>query len=152
MELCGAVRNCDIAVEVLEAAGAPADRKLKTHLRKQRTLAQSDLQDRLQHLDSGWRSWLRAHSGERRSVQTRARQVIRPIEREYLKAGMSAARPETNPEKLHELRLAAKHLRYTLEIFGPLAGAEWEQEIWPDSRNSGTVGSRERLRHQHQVA
>ena len=25
--------------------------------------------------------------------------------------------------------MAAKHLRYTLEIFGPLAGAEWEQEI-----------------------
>lgn len=129
MGLCGAVRNCDIAIQVLEEAGAPAKGALKAHLRKQRLHSQNGLKERLQDWDFDWRSWLHARSGKNRSVRTRVRQILRPLEREYVKAGTIAARPETNPEKLHELRLAAKHLRYTLEIFGPLAGAEWEQEI-----------------------
>jgi CHAD domain-containing protein len=129
MELCGAVRNCDIAIQVLEEAGAPAKASLKTHLRKLRLHGENALKERLQDWDFHWRGWVRPRSGKNRAVNTRVRQVLGPLEREYAKAGRTAARPETNPEKLHELRLAAKHLRYTLEIFGPLAGAEWEQEI-----------------------
>jgi len=129
MELCGAVRNCDIAIQVLEEAGAPAKGPLKAHLRKLRLHGENALKERLQDWDFHWRSWVRPQAGKHRTVNTRVRQVLRPLEREYAKAGRTAARPETNPEKLHELRLAAKHLRYTLEIFGPLAGAEWEQEM-----------------------
>ncbi len=129
MELCGTVRNCDIAIQVLEEAGAPASGVLKAHLRKQRKHGESNLKDRLQDWDFHWRGWLEVQSGKNRSVKTRVSQVLRPLEREYANAGRMAARRETSPEKLHEFRLAAKHLRYTLEIFGPLAGAEWEQEI-----------------------
>jgi CHAD domain-containing protein len=129
MELCGVVRNCDIAIEVLEAAGAPASRALKTHLRKLRSAGESEVKERLQDWNFHWRSWLHAKEGKSRSIEAQAHAVVRPLQREYVKASAIAARPETNPEKLHELRLAAKHLRYTLEIFGPLAGAEWEQQI-----------------------
>jgi CHAD domain-containing protein len=129
MELCAVVRNCDVAIEVLEAAGVPANRALKTHLRKLRSTGENDLKVRLQDWNFRWRSWLHANQEKNRSIQAQARGVLGPLQREYVKASAIAARPETNPEKLHELRLAAKQLRYTLEIFGPLSGAEWEQQI-----------------------
>lgn len=123
MELCGAMRNCDIAVEVLEAAGAPANRALKAHLRKLRMNAQSELVERLKDWDLRWQSWLHAKEGKNQKIETRARRVLRTLEREYRQAAT------TELAKLHELRLAAKHLRYTLEIFGPCSGAGWEQRI-----------------------
>lgn len=123
MELCGAVRNCDIAAEVLEAAGAPAGRALKTHLRKLRAHCEGELAERLKASDFRWQSWLHAKPGKNQTPEIRARQVLRKLEREYRRAAT------TDLEKLHELRLAAKHLRYSLEIFGTFSGPGWEQKI-----------------------
>jgi CHAD domain-containing protein len=123
MELCGAVRNCDIAVEVLAAAGAPANRVLKAHLRKLRTQGESELAEGLKEWDFRWRAWLHTKPSKNQKIETRARQVLRTLEREYRRAAT------TDLEKLHEFRLAAKHLRYTLEIFGPFSGEGWERKI-----------------------
>jgi len=123
MELCGAVRNCDIAVEVLEAAGAPASRALKAHLTKLRAQSEAELAERLKDWDFRWKSWLQAKSGKNQMPETRARQVLRKLEREYRRAAT------TDLAKLHKLRLAAKHLRYSLEIFGTFSGPDWEQKI-----------------------
>lgn len=43
MDLCGAVRNCDIAVEVLQAAEAPAKPALQGRLKRRRERAGRDL-------------------------------------------------------------------------------------------------------------
>jgi CHAD domain-containing protein len=138
MDLCAAVRNYDIAFEVLEAAGVPAAGDLKTYLRKQRSQAESDLSKQLegwkaQEILRPWRGWLRLPAGKNKSLSARARQILRPLEQEYSQAGTRAARRSaqrrTNPEELHELRLMAKHLRYSLEIFGAAAGVGWEQKI-----------------------
>src|ERR1700686_5686988 len=37
MYLCGDIRNCDIALEVLEAAGVPADKSLRRRLHRLRS-------------------------------------------------------------------------------------------------------------------
>jgi CHAD domain-containing protein len=134
MDLCAAVRNCDIAVEVLEAAGVPAAGDLKAYLRKRRLQAESGLSEQLegwkaQETLRPWRGWLRLPAGKDRSLPARARQVLRPLKQEYSKAGSRAAQRRTNPEELHEFRLMAKHLRYSLEIFGEASGAGWEQKI-----------------------
>ena len=133
MDLCGAVRNCDIAIEILEAAGAPAAGNLKDYLEKRRARAETDLSEQLAHWSPRalrpWRGWLRVSNAKDQSVQARARQILRPLTEKYLKVGSHASQPYTHPDELHELRLAAKGLRYSLEIFGDLSGAEWEQEI-----------------------
>jgi CHAD domain-containing protein len=134
MDLCGAVRNCDIAIEILEAAGVPAAGDLQGCLQKRRSRAESDLSERLEIWKSQatmrpWRGWLRVPAGKDQSIPSRARQTLRPLAQKYLKVGSHAAQPDTHPDELHELRLVAKGLRYSLEIFGELSGAEWEREI-----------------------
>jgi CHAD domain-containing protein len=134
MDLCGAVRNCDIAMEILEAAKVPAAANLKRSLLKRRSRAESDLSEELARWKAKtivrpWQGWLRAEAVKGQSAEARARQILRPLTRQYRKVGSQAAQPDTNPEELHELRLVAKGLRYSLEIFGGLSGAGWEQEI-----------------------
>ncbi len=135
MDRCAAVRNCDIAVEVLDAAGVPAWRGIsRTYLRKRRSQTETDLSEQLEGWKAPgalrpWRGWLRVPAGKDKSIQGRARQILRPLEQEYSKAGSRAAKQGTNPEQLHELRLIAKRLRYSLEIFGDASGAGWEQKI-----------------------
>lgn len=134
MDLCGAARNCDIGIEILDTAGEPASGDLDTYLRKRRSHAEQDLSDQLTRWESRattrpWRDWLAAPAGKRQSLASRARRTLRPLAREYRKVGSLAARPGTSPEQLHQLRLLAKRLRYSLEIFGALSGAAWEREI-----------------------
>jgi CHAD domain-containing protein len=134
MDLCGAVRNCDIAIEILAAAGVPAAQDLQDCLEKRRSRAENDLSEQLEIWKSEatmrpWRGWLRIPTGKAAGIESRARQILRPLRQTYFEVGSRAAQPETKPDELHELRLAAKGLRYSLEIFGDLAGAGWEQEI-----------------------
>lgn len=51
-----------------------------------------------------------------------ARRVLPEILAHYFAHGDEVAGPETSVEALHEFRLAAKHVRYTLELFEPLLG------------------------------
>jgi triphosphatase len=138
MDLCGAARNCDVAMEILESAAVPASSDLKTYLRKRRSHAERNLAEQLARSKSRatmrpWPGWLRVPSGKNQGVQPRARQILRPLLRQYGKAGSLAANPGTSPDQLHQLRLLAKRLRYSLEIFGGLStgvsGVTWEQEI-----------------------
>ena len=94
MELCGAVRNCDIAVEVLEAAGAPVNRALQDALEEAKIArARATSRSGFKHLDSSWRSWLHAKNRQESERQTRAPPGCRPLEREYLKAGCERRTP-----------------------------------------------------------
>ncbi len=128
MDLCGAVRNYDVAIEILAAAGAPAAGSLKRSLLKRRARAESDLSERLERWKSQrtmrfWSDWLKAQGGKGQGIPSRARQILRPLAEEYFKVGTQAAQPETNPEELHQLRLIAKRFRYSLEIFGDAKSA-----------------------------
>jgi CHAD domain-containing protein len=138
MDLCGDVRNHDIALEVLHAAGAPATGTLERRLRKTRSQIASDLSNRLSGSRGAtmnkirakeWRDWLRAKAGRAQTVASTARRVLVPLTAQYFKARDAAAKSETTADEMHRFRLTAKRLRYTLEIFGPVAGPRWKQRI-----------------------
>jgi CHAD domain-containing protein len=120
MDLCGTARNCDIALQVLEAAGVPADKTLRRRLHHLRSRAERDLVERLSEGDSRadirrWRSWL--HPKAR--VSTKPPSGLLPkLAREFSKAGTAAARALATYSEMHAFRLLVKRYRYTLEILG----------------------------------
>ncbi|MGH9646717.1 MAG: CHAD domain-containing protein, partial [Bryobacteraceae bacterium] len=92
MDRCAAVRNCDVAVEVLRAAGRPSP-KLVAALKKERRSAAKDLARKLEH----WRSARRVREWDkdlrvsrRASKETAgeaARRVLPAMTEEVFRAG-----------------------------------------------------------------
>ncbi|HWB85272.1 MAG TPA: CHAD domain-containing protein [Bryobacteraceae bacterium] len=134
MQLCGAVRNCDIAMDVLKAAGVPASPRMKRELKEERSQAARRLSKRLAKVNSHggtrqWRTWLRAEMKNDETVEANARAVLLPMTRRFFEAGEGAARAKSTPAEMHQFRLMAKRLRYSFETYGPMAGAGWQQRI-----------------------
>jgi CHAD domain-containing protein len=119
MDLCGAARNCDIALEVLEAAGVPAEKSLEQRLRRVRSRAERELVKRLADPDTRadlhrWRTWSRPA----KASAAPQRDVLRQLARDFLRLGAAAARARAEFAQMHEFRLLVKRYRYTLEILG----------------------------------
>jgi CHAD domain-containing protein len=133
MDLCGAVRNCDVALEVLRAARVPAAGAIYKRVRKTRSQLARDLSDLLSASRAakikGWRDWLDAKAPAGQTIALAARRALVPSTAQFFKARNAAAKPEATDREMHKFRLTAKRLRYTLEIFGPVAGRQWEQRI-----------------------
>ena len=133
MARCGAVRNCDIAMEVLEAAGFE-DRTLANALGEKRLRAQKDLARTLQawrrkHRTRQWRKNMEITEGDRRlgnSAEERARVILPGMVDELFRAGREAAKPGSSHRQLHQFRLVAKRVRYSLELFAPSYGTKLE--------------------------
>jgi CHAD domain-containing protein len=122
MNLCGEVRNCDIAVEVLAEAGAPVNHALEKRLNQRRARAGRELaklldQRYVRSQIRRWRGWLKAQPGDERSVQA----LPRPA-REFFTAGRAAAKAGAGYRQMHKFRLLVKKFRYTLEILGGKSG------------------------------
>jgi CHAD domain-containing protein len=119
MHRCGDVRNCDIALDVLEAAGVPADKIVERRLHRLRSHAARALVKRLAAGPSRqdlhrWRAWVR----QTRAV--RPLDLIEKLEHDFVKAGTAAVRAEASFTQMHKFRLLVKRYRYTLEILaGP---------------------------------
>ena len=60
-----------------------------------------------------------------------ARRALPKLVEKYFKAGRKAADGKRSPEELHDFRIKTKRLRYTLELFCPLYGAQLEHELDP---------------------
>jgi CHAD domain-containing protein len=133
MDLCGDIRNCDIARETIGAAGAPASGALEWHLRKTRSHAERDLKDLLSRSRiskiKGWDGWLKAKAGPRQTIAGSARKILAPLTRAFFKAAEAAGQPHSTVDEMHRFRLLAKRLRYSLEIFGPAAGRGWQRRV-----------------------
>jgi CHAD domain-containing protein len=129
MERCAAVRNCDIAMEVLQAAGCQSP-KLVANLEKDRRRARGELAHKLaswrkEDRVGKWREDLRVpHSAPKESVDEAARRVLPAMVTELFRAGREAVRPDATHERMHRLRLEAKRVRYTLELFARVYGSE----------------------------
>ena len=129
MERCAAVRNCDIAVDVLQAAGGQSP-KLVAALEKDRKQARGKLADKLarwrkEDRVGKWREDLRVpRSAPKESVDEAARRVLPAMVTDLFRAGREAVRPDATHEKMHRLRLEAKRVRYTLELFEQAYGNE----------------------------
>ena len=117
MELCGAARNCDVAMEVLEAAGMPAHHKIKTALAKRRKQATRNLARELEDFDESvnfrhWRHWLTPR-------ESGAAPAASPeLSREFFRSGRAAAAAQAGYRQMHQFRLLVKRTRYTSEILG----------------------------------
>ncbi len=136
MERCAAVRNCDIALEVLQAAGCLSPKlvagleKESQHTRKElaRTLAGWRRRDRVRK----WREHLRIVRPSTKSelggsVGENARRLLPAMIEDFFRAGREAARPGSTHRRMHRLRLEAKRVRYTLELFEPVYGEKTKQ-------------------------
>jgi len=128
MERCGAVRNCDIAMEVLKAAEWQ-DEALSQGLEKERTHTHKRLHKTLQkwhHRNHAqrWREKLADAGDEGLSGDTAeiARGILPGMTEELFQAGAEAAQAGSTHHQMHRFRLMAKRVRYTLEAFDPVYG------------------------------
>lgn len=152
MDLCGAARNCDIAVEVLSEAGVPADLALEKQLDQRRASAGRELAKLLRKGGARagmrhWREWLTAKSGHEtvtvadalpslshkrkgrgehlqagRGTDRAALRFAR-LPRKFFAAGRAAAKAGADFGQMHKFRLLVKRYRYTLEILGAKAAS-----------------------------
>jgi len=133
MRLAGDVRDYDIAIEMLSRfKSAPA--AILTSFRKRRKEAERDLTAALGHwverrTYSRWRAALHSRgSGDvsHDPIATTATRAIEPMLEEFASRGKRALAPKASIEKIHRLRIEAKKVRYTLELFAPVYGAPVE--------------------------
>jgi CHAD domain-containing protein len=131
MEHCAAVRNCDIALEVLRAAGwrkpelfaALEEERRRTRQALARKLAGWRRRDRVRQ----WRGHLEvaksaAGAGLPVTSGENARRLLPPMLEDLFRAGRDAARPDSSRPSMHQFRLKTKRVRYTLELFDPVYG------------------------------
>jgi CHAD domain-containing protein len=133
---CGAVRNCDIARDVLKEIGMGRS-KAAAGLRKRRRETQKDLTRALKRLQNG--NPLPKHpivqEGQpgmwdaSRDVVTNASAILPKLFADLLKAGQKATAPNAHYDTLHGFRLLAKRFRYTLELFQPVYGPELKKRL-----------------------
>ena len=128
MERCAAVRNCDIAIEVLQAAGCRSP-KLVAGLEEERERAREELAAKLEIWRKKdrvrkWRGDLRLGFVSEESATEYARRLLPAMMDDLFQAGQEAARPDSSQRQMHQFRLKTKHVRYTLELFEPVYGGK----------------------------
>jgi CHAD domain-containing protein len=124
MDLCGSVRNCDIAPKVFAAAGTPADTALEKVLKQRRAHEDQKLAKLLKEWDSHsgmrhWPAWLKAKVKAEPKANDAMPAVPPKLMREFKRLGAIAAKPGASSGQMHKFRLSVKRLRYTLEILSP---------------------------------
>lgn len=127
MDRCAAVRNCDVAIEVLRTAGWK-NPKLFADLDQQRKLARGELADMLkrwrrQDRVVRWSDDLRVvQADSQETVGECAQRLLPEMVEDLFRAGREAVLPESSHKTMHRLRLKAKRVRYTLELFESVYG------------------------------
>jgi CHAD domain-containing protein len=150
MAVAGEVRDLDIAAGLLGKSKLTEARLLQSRFRAQRRSAEQMLADRLQH----WRSRQMSHKWRRKlllaspnpeaaemgALEEVARQTVPRLMQQFFAAGRSTSNGTAPAKQLHELRLAAKKLRYTLEPFAPLHKAVLPARIEQLKKLQGILG------------
>jgi CHAD domain-containing protein len=121
MQRCGAVRNCDIALELLVDCGLPASPSVP-QLKKKREDAARKLhrtlkKERRKHHRAAVAAPPAHHNWR---IATR----LPALAEDFFLTGDAAAAPHSNYQTLHRFRLRAKRFRYTLELFERFYGSE----------------------------
>ncbi len=139
MERCAAVRNCDIAGEVLRTAGwrnlelSEGLDQERRHTSKELTRTTADWLRRGKI--RSWRHHLRIVQPHAKdpgtSVAEHAKSLLPAMLETFFQAGRKAARPGSTHHRIHRLRLEAKRVRYTLELFEAVYGENAMQILEP---------------------
>jgi CHAD domain-containing protein len=122
MSTLGAVRNLDVALEILHAAKAVPGPRLAEHIQQERRSARKELALELRSWQkgevlAGWKTMLQRSARGARSLQ-QARLELPDLAGEFLQAGNDAVQRKAPYQRLHRCRLLGKRLRYTIEMFG----------------------------------
>jgi CHAD domain-containing protein len=126
----GSVRDRDITLRLLAKQTRPAAGPLARQFRGERAEAARSLAASLKRWvrrssSAKWRSALEGGASEdfaASAVEATAERILPRMAKEYLRCGKDAAREKAPAEELHRFRIAAKNLRYTLDLFAPLYG------------------------------
>lgn len=144
----GAARDTDVQLDLLARiyrqaplpAYRPGLRRLALRLRQRRERLQTKVLTALDTLESDqtltqMEAALSRYAGQEGQVYIFTPDLYRlsfgaisAALEQFLSYGEIVAQPE-EVEKLHEMRIAAKHLRYTLETFGPLYPEELKRFV-----------------------
>lgn len=138
MDLCAAVRNCDIALELLGEAGIEdsglAESLAASRTATERTLAGSLKRWRRRSIRKTWPK--RLETTARKGMwepgsppPEAARRVLPALAARMFTAGNRAAAPEASRDAMHRFRIHAKQFRYTLELFEAVYGQELEDRL-----------------------
>jgi CHAD domain-containing protein len=124
----GSVRDRDIALRLLAKRTPSASDPLARQFRTEREEAAKALAISLKrwvrrHSSAKWRSALAdglAEDFRADPVEDTAQRILPRMAKEYFRCGKNATRDKAPVEELHRFRIAAKNLRYTLDLFAPL--------------------------------
>jgi len=133
LALAGPVRDCDIALEIL---GAHKETSLAVELRARRQRAGRALMATLKQWvarksAAKWRQALAAGDVPL-PMEEMAQRELRRRAKPFFRQGSQVAGANAGAGELHKLRIAAKKLRYTLELFADLYGPaaeDWLKRI-----------------------
>jgi CHAD domain-containing protein len=130
MTLAGEVRDLDIAVSLLRQSRQADAVVLRSKFQKERKEAARILAGKLKRwmkrrTCSKWRHQLLVTSADPRasapaSVEDAANEILPRLVKRFVALGEHAARGTDDLEQLHQLRITAKKIRYTLELVAPL--------------------------------
>jgi CHAD domain-containing protein len=121
MQRCGAVRNCDIALDLLVECGLPASPSVP-HLKKEREDAARKLHRALKR--ERRKRHRAAVATPRAHYHWQIATRLPALAEDFFLVGDAAAAPGSNYQALHSFRLRAKRFRYTLELFERFYGSE----------------------------
>jgi len=129
MTRAGAVRDRDVALRLLAGRDSAGASELAKQFRAERKHAARALTLALKRWvrrssSAKWRNALEGPPPGFRdeSVHTAAARILPRLAKDYFRGGRGAARQKAPAEELHRLRIAAKSLRYTLDLFAPAYG------------------------------
>lgn len=127
MDLCAAVRNCDVALDLLPQVGitgnatmkktrVEAEKSLHRRLKKERKKPSLSVDTASPPADGDWKL--------EQSPEDNLRRVLPAQAEEYFAAGWAAISQAASYQTLHQFRLRSKRFRYTLELFEHFYGSE----------------------------
>jgi CHAD domain-containing protein len=130
MDLCAAVRNCDVALTLLDQVGVTsgasvsrlkktrgdAAEKLRRSLKKERSKRHAPPDPRSHPKEREWKL--------NQSLETNLSRALPALAEEFFDSGTVALAAHASYQKLHQFRLQAKRFRYTLELFERFYGSE----------------------------
>jgi CHAD domain-containing protein len=130
MDLCAAVRNCDVALALLDQVGITTGASV-SRLKDARSAAGEKLSRRL-HAEQKKHHAApdpRSHPKERdwkleQSLEANLSRALPALAEEFFDAGEAAISAHASYQTLHRFRLQAKRFRYTLELFERFYGSE----------------------------
>ena len=130
MDLCAAVRNCDVGLVLLDQIGVTTGTSV-SRLKKMRGEAAEKLHRRLKQERRNRRAAPdhRCCPKERewkldQSLEVNLSRALPALAEEFYDSGTVALTPHASYRKLHQFRLQAKRFRYTLELFEHFYGNE----------------------------